>query len=133
MNKLNYALELFDNCLTVFGLTIVTGIAYKIYDSINTKNNEELKEFQPEYKITLPPKHKYTREEIVDLGRTAIRDKNTGEILTNPFVNEKGESYQKKQKSFFGINYINIDENTQYKNRTLKNIIDIYKDDPNII
>lgn len=60
---------------------------------------------------------KYSREEIVNMGREAIRDHKTKKILKFPVVKEDGYSYEKEEST---------DVSVPYENRMLKEFIQKY-------
>ena len=59
----------------------------------------------------------YTREDIVNMGREAIRDHKTKKILKNPIVKDDGYSYKKEES---------IDVSAHYENRMIKQLIQKY-------
>lgn len=72
---------------------------------------ESSKKFLPDYEIYLEKSVVHSKEEIIDIGRKAIRDKNTNTILVNPHVGEDGYSYNGKKEE-------------PYENRLLKQVIE---------
>jgi hypothetical protein len=69
--------------------------------------------FINENRIMLTEEKDYSREEIVEIGKKSIRDKNTNNILNNPIVDIDGYSYE------------NINHDKKYENRILKQFIDL--------
>lgn len=69
--------------------------------------------FINENRIMLIEEEDYTREQIVEIGKKSIRDKNTNKILTNPVVGNDGYSYE------------NINNSKNYENRILKQFIEL--------
>ena len=69
--------------------------------------------FINENRIMLTEEKDYSREEIVEIGKKSIRDKNTNKILTNPVVGNDGYSYE------------NINNSKNYENRILKQFIEL--------
>lgn len=69
-------------------------------------------------RIMLRKRQILSREEIIKIGKEAIRCKNTKEILTDPIILEDGNSYDKSS--------INT-ENHKYGNRALKEFIERLK------
>ena len=59
----------------------------------------------------------YTREDIVNMGREAIRDHKTKKLLKNPVVKDDGYSYEKEEST---------DVSVPYENRMLKEFIQKY-------
>jgi hypothetical protein len=71
-------------------------------------------------RVVLKPKFRFKREEIIKIGRDAIRDFTTGELLINPVVQVDGKSYNKSQNT----NIIAVAQNSIYENRILKEFIE---------
>ena len=112
MSKIKLAFEVCCNCLSIFTLSTACCLIYKIAKNLQPDDDRL---FLIENKIYLKPDKEYSKEEIISLGRESIRDQVTKEILTKPFVDEEGNSYQNKDPD--------IDEKVNYRNRLLEQLI----------
>lgn len=94
--------------------SVITGIVYYTFKSTST--SKETQNFPIDKRLYL--QKKYTRDEIVNLGKSAIRDHKTNLILINPVIGEDGFSYEKSGNSVSVL----------YENRMLKEFIEKYKE-----
>ena len=113
---MNYRIFISDmkHLCIIIASSVITGIAFYAFKSITTSN--EAQNFPIDKRLYL--QKKYTREEIVNLGKSAIRDHKTNLILVNPVIGEDGFSYEKKSNSVSVL----------YENRMLKEFIEKYKE-----
>lgn len=102
------------NCLWITGIVVSFHSTFHILNYFTQKPRKQ--PFQIDNRLYLFNNFLYSREDIIDLGRKALRDPNTSQILKNPIVKEDGLSYESESLS-----------NTEYENRTLKESIDNYQ------
>ena len=99
--------------------TIALRLLYKVYCSFDKLSNKT--SFGSDKRLHLVQHKDYSREEIVSLGKSAIRDINTHEILTNPVVNKDGNSIEPED----------LGANNAFQNRILKEFLDRFKQEHN--
>lgn len=98
-----------------FGFTI--GFMSKTLKQDSRLRKLKKRTFNKNNRIILRANEKITREDIVKMGKTAIRCKNTNEILVDPLVDLNGISYEKDINNWDG----------NYNNRLLKEFIFVYR------
>ena len=109
-----------NNLLVITSGTIALRFFYQLYCRFNAYNTTT--SFGSDKRLHLVQHKEYSREEIISLGRSAIRDKNTNNILNNPVVNKDGYSIEQED--------VNTNNNS-FQNRIFKEFLDKFKQDNN--
>lgn len=109
--------NLISKASTPFIWSIVIGIVFQTFTRMSQNfeiRRKSITSGKRSTRLFLKNNKKYTREEIIKLGRNAIRCKLTNKLLKNPVVGKDGYSYEKE-------NYNDLDG---YENRMLKEFIE---------
>jgi hypothetical protein len=105
MEKVNRFLKFFfGKCVYAFMYGLFIGVTYKFLVNRSKRlKRDNITIYKRDLRLSLKHFINFSREQIVGLGRSAIRCPLTGNIMTDPVVNElDGVSYEKSAI----INYI---------------------------
>jgi hypothetical protein len=108
--------EFLKNMFNAFIYGVALSSIYEIF-TIIYKENEIINIYKKNSRIILRQKQNLTKEDIIRIGREAIRCKISNEILEEPVVGKDGISYN-KSAVFLQNNLDKI-----YENRSLKEFI----------
>jgi hypothetical protein len=110
--------DFLKNVFSAFFYGFALSTVYEIIKFIH-KETPTVNIYRKTSRIMLKKRQILSREEIVKIGRDAIRCKKTNDILNDPVVLEDGYSYNKSS--------LNIQNNLEYENRALKEFIERLK------